>query len=259
MNTLTRRNFLIAGAIGAAGALGLTGCGGTADQGSSPAEAAQEPEEQAARYAVGDTVETDLVRLTLNRAELAIALVNTLEIGTGFNIDNDYFCPKEYTAEEDADNPYVASKGSTLVFYELLVENLDRDYLELDGSSQDEPFVSVSYDGETYSTEDFEEKKYGWMVRDIEGSRIGAATRSPTSWRASLRRTCSGPMSRPPSSRIRSATRSRSPSRSPRSTAIPNPSRSRSTSEQARRHRSANPAGGTSIRRHPLLIGASSE
>lgn len=28
MNTLTRRNFLIAGAIGAAGALGLTGCGG---------------------------------------------------------------------------------------------------------------------------------------------------------------------------------------------------------------------------------------
>ncbi len=169
MNTLTRRNFLIAGAIGAAGALGLTGCGGTADQGSGSTEAAQEPEEQAARYAVGDTVETDLVRLTLNRAELAIALVNTLEIGTGFNIDNDYFCPKEYTAEEDADNPYVASKGSTLVFYELLVENLDRDYLELDGSSQDEPFVSVSYDGETYSTEDFEEKKYGWMVRDIEG------------------------------------------------------------------------------------------
>lgn len=40
MNTLTRRNFLIAGAIGAAGALGLTGCGGTADQGSSSTEAA---------------------------------------------------------------------------------------------------------------------------------------------------------------------------------------------------------------------------
>lgn len=118
---------------------------------------------------MGDTVETDLVRLTLNRAELAIALVNTLEIGTGFNIDNDYFCPKEYTVEEDADNPYVAPKGSTLVFYEILIENLDRDYLELDGSGQDEPFVSVSYDGETYSTEDFEEKKYGWMVRDIEG------------------------------------------------------------------------------------------
>ena len=127
-------------------------------------------ETEVVTYKVGDTVETDLVRLTLNDSALAVALNNSLTIGTGFSIDNDYFCPKEYVAEEDADNAFVAPKGSTLVFYELLIENLDRDYLELDNSfDSDGDFVTVTYNGATYSDSDFEEKEYGWIIRDVEG------------------------------------------------------------------------------------------
>lgn len=143
---------------------------------SQPAEQQEQQGDTAAEetevvtYSVGDTVETDLVRLTLSDSALAIALNNSLPVGTGFNIENDYFCPREYVAEEDADNAFVAPKGSTLVFYELLIENLDRDYLELDSSfGSDNDFVTVTYDGTTYSGDDFEEKEYGWSVRDVEG------------------------------------------------------------------------------------------
>lgn len=160
------------GAVAASAALVccLFGCS------SQPAEQQEQQGDSAAKktevvtYSVGDTVETDLVRLTLNDSALAVALNSSLSIGTGFNIDNDYFCPKEYVAEEDADNAFVAPKGSILVFYELLIENLDRDSLELDGSfGSNKNFVTVTYDGTTYGSSDFEEKKYGWRVRDVEG------------------------------------------------------------------------------------------
>ena len=170
MTNLTRRN-LILGSLGVASVLGIDGCGNTSiNQGSDTQEATEEPQEQeeVTKYVVGDTVETDLVRLTLNNACFAIALNNSLDIGTGFSIDNDYFCPKEYVAEEDSDNPYVAPKGSTLVFYELLLENLDRDYLELDTGSGSE-FISVTYNDTTYTGSDFEEKEYGWRVGDVDG------------------------------------------------------------------------------------------
>lgn len=150
MTNLTRRNFLL-GSLGVASALSIAGCGNSStNHGSNIQEAAKEPQKQekASKYVVGDTVETDLIRLTLNNAALAIALNNSLHIGTGFSIDNDYFCPKEYVVEEDSDNPYVAPKGSTLVFYELLLENLDRGYLELDTGSGSE-FISVTYSDAT--------------------------------------------------------------------------------------------------------------
>lgn len=143
---------------------------------SQPAERQEQQGDAAAEetkvvtYSVGDTVETDLVRLTLNDSALAVALNNSLPVGTGFSIENDYFCPKEYVAEEDADNAFVAPKGSTLVFYELLIENLDRDYLELDSSfGSDDDFVTVTYGDTSYGGDDFEEKRYGWSVRDVEG------------------------------------------------------------------------------------------
>ena len=170
MTNLTRRNFLL-GSLGVASALSIAGCGNSStNHGSNIQEAAKESQKQekASKYVVEDTVETDLVRLTLNNAALAIALNNSLHIGTGFSIDNDYFCPKEYVAEEDSDNPYVAPKGSTLVFYELLLENLDRGYLELDTGSGSE-FISVTYSDATYTGSDFKEKEYGWSVRDVDG------------------------------------------------------------------------------------------
>lgn len=157
-------------AVSAAVACCLLGCS------SQPAEQQEQQGDTAAEetevvtYNVGDVVETDLVRLTLSDSALAVVLNNSLPIGTGFSIDNNYFCPKEYVAEEDADNAFVAPKGSTLVFYELLIENLDRDYLELDSSfSSDNDFVTVTYNGTTYGGSDFEEKEYGWVVRDVEG------------------------------------------------------------------------------------------
>lgn len=168
---ITRRELLAAGTLGVVATLGMAACGDQPAQEPEPTEqdTPENPEqsEEVEKHAVGETVETDLARLTLNRAAFAIALNSSLSIGADFNIDNDYFCPKEYVAEEDADNPYVAPRGSTLVFYEVVVENLDRASLELDDSSLESEFISVTYDGESYST--FEEKKYGWEVRDLDG------------------------------------------------------------------------------------------
>lgn len=170
MTNLTRRDFLL-GSLGVASTFSIAGCNNdTNSQDSNTQESTEESQEQAevTKYVIGDTVETDLVRLTLNNAALTIALNNSLRAGTGFSIDNDYFCPKEYDAEEDSNNPFVAPKGSTLVFYELLLENLDRDFLELDPVGKSD-FVSVTYNGTTYTGNDFEEKEYGWIIKDVEG------------------------------------------------------------------------------------------
>ncbi len=169
MTNLTRRSFLL-GSLGVASALSMVGCDNTStDQRVNTQETAEKPQNAATKYNVGDTVETDLVRLTLNNAALTIALNSSINVGTGFNINNDYFCPKEYETGEDSDNPFVAPKGSTLVFYELLLENLDRDYLELDSGSESE-FLSVTYDETSCTGSDFKEKEYGWNVEDVDGA-----------------------------------------------------------------------------------------
>lgn len=164
-------HFFKAGTVALSAALAccLFGCSSQSSEQSGQQGDVVAEETELVTCKIGDTVETDLVRLTLNDAAFAIALNNSLPVGTSFSIDNDYFCPKEYVAEEDADNAFVAPKGSTLVFYELLVEILDRDYLELDSSFSDVDFVLVTYGDATYGGEDFEDKKYGWRVRDIGG------------------------------------------------------------------------------------------
>lgn len=125
----------------------------------------EEPEKEIAKYAIGDTVETDLVVFTLDNAEFAIALENSLPVGAGFTLDNDYFLPKEYDEEEDKNNPYVAPKGHTLVSITFTAENLDRDFLYLDdGMAADNNFITVEYDGAEYTSESFAEKEYGWTV-----------------------------------------------------------------------------------------------
>lgn len=156
MTNLTRRNFIL-GSLGVASVLGIDGCGNTSiNQGSDTQEATEEPREQeeVTKYVVGDTVETDLVRLTLNDACFAIALGNSFPVGCVFMGNTaygsgyselEYFAPKEYSAEDDSDNPFVAPKGNILVYTEMTLECLDRDSLEVDDSLNDE-FVVLNYE-----------------------------------------------------------------------------------------------------------------
>ncbi len=105
-------------------------------------------------HGMGETTGTDVVSFTLDRAELAIALENSGAATIGYGADglaqDSYFMPKEYDAEEDSDNPFVAPKGHTLVSMTFTVENLDRTFLNLDEASP-ESFIAVNYEGQTYT------------------------------------------------------------------------------------------------------------
>ena len=175
MTNLPRRNFLL-GSLGVASILGLAACGNTtANQDST----AQETEEEVTKYAVGDTVETDLVKFTLSNACFAIALGNSFPIGCDFNGNTaygsgyselEYFAPKEYIAEDDSDNPYVAPKGNILVYVEMTIENLDRTSLEID-EGLDEEFATLHYNGEDYQIDIFEDKNKQYGIKaDTEGN-----------------------------------------------------------------------------------------
>ena len=181
MTNLTRRNFIL-GSLGVASVLGIAGCSNdSTNQGSSTQETTEEPQEQeeATKYAVGETAETDLVRLTLDDACFAIALENSLPTGCDFKGNTAYgsgfsevayFAPKEYNAEDDSRNPFVAPKGNILVYVQMTIENLDRTSLELD-ESLDEEFATLLYSGEEYQVDIFEDKnkEYG-IEADTEGN-----------------------------------------------------------------------------------------
>lgn len=101
-------------------------------------------EENLLLYKLGETVETDILRITLNTAKLTIAVENTY--------GSDYFLPKEYDIQDDANNPFVAAKGHSLVAITYTAENLDRTSINFDGNFNNE-FMSVQYNGEAYSSE----------------------------------------------------------------------------------------------------------
>jgi len=104
-------------------------------------------------HSVGESVETDTVRLTLDRAELAVALDRRMTVGVDAPEDGyaggSFFLPKEYDSEEDGKNPFVASKGHTLVSMTITIENIDR------GGSVDTRYMgfAVAYDGQNYAGE----------------------------------------------------------------------------------------------------------
>ena len=109
-------------------ALALTACGGETN-----GETAGDEDSQ--YYHLGDTVSTEQFQFTLDEAVFTIALSN---VG-----DETYFSPKEYNAQTDANNPYVAPKGHTWAAFTYTVTNLDRASAEFhDGS-----FATVSYQG----------------------------------------------------------------------------------------------------------------
>lgn len=167
------------GAVAASAALAccLLGCS------SQPAEQQEQQgdnaagETEVATYSVGDTVETDIARFTLDRAELAIALENSGAASVGYGADgladDNYFMPMEYNAEEDASNPFVAPKGHTLVSLTFTAENLDRAFVELDDGNA-EKFFAIEYDGQTYTGSGSDgpnaiEVRYGVANKNGEG------------------------------------------------------------------------------------------
>ncbi len=90
-------------------------------------------------YKLGETVSTDIFEFTLNAAEFTIALNNIN--------DDKHFTPKEYNAQADNDNPYVAPIGHTYAAFSYTVTNINRASSEFHSGS----FASVEYENKKYS------------------------------------------------------------------------------------------------------------
>ena len=112
-----------------------------------------EPEEETQYYQLGDTVSTDIIEFTLDEASMTIALSSVY--------DENFFTAKEYDAQNDADNPYVAPKGHTYAAFTYTVTNLDRASVKFHNGS----FASVEYADEIYS--ELEEGAY-FLYQDAE-------------------------------------------------------------------------------------------
>lgn len=109
-------------------------------------------------YSIGDTVETDILSITLTNAQFAIKL-NGSASGTLDQIQSGqtkladaYFTAEEYNPETDAGLAYVAAKGHTYVAIEYFAKNLDRASVEFDGSFNPQ-FIAVEYAGNSYPGE----------------------------------------------------------------------------------------------------------
>lgn len=173
-------------------ALSLVACGGSSggnvsEQSPTPSEEsttseadtsqpeatdAEEPEEPAVTYKLGDTVSTDLVELTPSSVQFAIALENSVPFGNDITAaDDHYLQPKEYNAEEDAKNAFVASKGNVLVSIEFTVNNLDRTSQYL-GDNGD--LVTVTYGGKSYTEADSVE--HGWYEVEEDHRSVSGTT-----------------------------------------------------------------------------------
>lgn len=140
-------------------------------------------------YSVGETVETDVVSFTLDRAELAVALNSSMGFGARQAPDGlaggDYFLPKEYDALDDSENAFVAAKGHTFVSLTFTARNLDRASVKVFDKPSDE--ISITYNGEVFTGNSIasEDGKVrieaenvdgaGWKPRDVVGSHLPLA------------------------------------------------------------------------------------
>ena len=149
-----KSNIFKIGLLAAAAALVicLAGCNGSEGKSEDGAAAtgtpeAAAPEAPAQTYLVGETVETDLARLTLDQSSLAIAITSSMRIGANAPspIEQNYYLPVDYDASESGQK--VAEKGHAFVCVEFTVENLDRAD-KIIGSSR--YLSSARYDGNEY-------------------------------------------------------------------------------------------------------------
>ena len=126
-------------------------------------------ETQTTTVAIGETVSTDIVELTLDRAEFATALYNGISteavLGKTPVDEVELGLPKEYDASADADNPYVAPVGHVLVAYTVTVSNHDRTALDLDEWSSND-FVTLTYSDQELSAD----KKETVLIICADGS-----------------------------------------------------------------------------------------
>lgn len=167
----------------------------------------------AGKYNVGDTVETDVVRFTLDSSSYAIVL--DLDDGdelSGYStlawegkdepietaLSSNYFLPKEYDSTADRSNKTVTPKGHILVSYSFTAENLDRTGLVLDaknlktsdGSNYDfiSFYESEPSDGSVKAFHEIEKdtKYYGLNVRLVNKSIIADFDDHPNDGYASI-------------------------------------------------------------------------
>ena len=131
-------------------------------------------EQASPAYKLGDKVATDVMEITLDRAQLALALGNS---GSTNNFDN-YGTPKEYDASADGSNPFIAAKGHCLVYASFTVTNLDRNSIDIGGDINPQ-LTSVEYNGETYAdnlqfTGEFKAEDVHWMPHSAINAIIDA-------------------------------------------------------------------------------------
>lgn len=145
----------------------LIGCSGS--NGSSNEEVGQE--EQIQTYNVGEAVETDIAKLTLDKASLAIAYGDALEIGStaASPIEQKFFLPQEPNSDESGQE--IAAKGHSFACIEYTIENLDR---VAKFPSDIECLASVKLDGieyESYSegASDKINTEYGLFYNNMSG------------------------------------------------------------------------------------------
>ena len=101
---------------------------------------------------IGESITTDIFEITLRDAELAEALDDTEGLINGKGNGNQLGLPKTWNANEDAGNPWVAPRGCSLVYLNLVIKNNDRTSYDLPVR---ELIKGVKYKDKYYSTEDF--------------------------------------------------------------------------------------------------------
>ena len=141
--------------------LSLAACGEQKGSESESLTTESEPVEPTSKeddtiHKLEESIETDILGLTLENAQLAIKL-NTSgtatyeEMQKGIvHIGSDYFTADDYNASEDLGKAYVAPKGHTYVVIQYYAENLDRASVSFEGAF-DGQFITVEYNGETYT------------------------------------------------------------------------------------------------------------
>lgn len=101
-------------------------------------------------YKIGDTVSTERVSVTLKNIKPTIAVNNSgsWTSSTGYATES-YFTPVD---EYENGNPFAARKGSSLIWFEVEIKNLDRDSLEMKPWYTGVDYINfqIEYDGETY-------------------------------------------------------------------------------------------------------------
>jgi hypothetical protein len=108
-------------------------------------------------FAPGTTVSTDIVDFTLDHAELATACSNS--------VDENYLLPKVYDEAADADNPFVAPVGKSLVALTFTITNHDRTTLKIADSTGWQLNWNVLYNGEEWHLKGQGENDYNIIFR----------------------------------------------------------------------------------------------